>query len=113
MHRKYIIVNLVIVYGYVHIHKVWNTLGSFGLIAFILLLCAVGVLVLVGMLGVCGVLCGKKCCVMFYAMLVLVLGGVVVAVGVVGIILPPNYFSTKDDSKCLKISAFHKLQDFS
>lgn len=36
-----------------------------------------------------------------------------VAIGVLAIILPPDYFSTEDDSKCLKIGAFGKLQGFS
>lgn len=113
MHRKYNLPNSVIIYGYLHIDHVWKTFGSFGLIAFILLLVAVGIIVIVSLLGTCGAICRDRCCLIFYALFILILCGVMTAVGVVAIVLPPNYFSTDNDSKCLKISAFHKLQNFS
>jgi hypothetical protein len=85
---------LVIIYGYLHIDKVWKSFGSFGLIAFILLLVAVGIIIIVGLMGFCGAICRDRCCLIFYTMFVLILCGLMTALAIVAIILPPNYFST-------------------
>lgn len=110
--RKYLI-NLVIIYGYVHYHTIWTTFGTFGLVAFILLLVAVALIVVPILCGLCGAACRSRCCLICFTIFIVIWAGILIALGVVAIVLPPSYFSTTDDSKCLKIAAFNDLQTFS
>lgn len=91
----------------------WTALGTFGLVAFILLLVGISLIILVTMCGLCGACCRSRCCLIFFTIFIFIWMCVLIALGIVAIVIPPTYFSQTDDSKCLKISAFSKLQTFS
>lgn len=106
-------VDSVIIYGYVHFKTIWSTLGTFGVVALVLLLIAVALIVLVGLCGMFGACCRSRCCLIFFAIFAIIWTAVLIALGVVAIVVPPNYFSATNDNNCLKIAAFNDLQSFS
>jgi hypothetical protein len=93
MHRTYLFTYSVIIYGYVDLRVIWNQLGTFGVVALVLLLVAVVLIVLVGICGLSGASCRKPCCLIVFTIFVAIWIAVLIALGIVAIVIPPNYFS--------------------
>lgn len=105
--------NSVIIYGYIHYRTMWSALGNLEIVALVLLLVAVFLIVVVAMCGLCGACCSSRCCLIFFLIFIAIWIAALIALGVVAIVLPPKYFSSTDNTNCLKIAKFNDLQTFS